>query len=50
MPVTHPNAGGDEYFFKTINLAFQNMTDNAAQEAYNIFTLDEAEKVMNDKN
>ena len=50
IPLTHLDAGGDEYFFKTINLAYQIMTNNAAQEAYKIFSLDEAEKIMNDEN
>ena len=47
--MTHPDAGGDEGFFKTINRAYQILMNDGAREAYNIFGLDEAEKVMNDK-
>ena len=43
--LTHPDAGGDEKFFKTINRAYQILTNDAAREAYNIFGLDEAEKL-----
>ena len=46
----HPDAGEDKEFFKTINWAYQNLTNDAAREAYNIFGLDEAEKVMNNQN
>ena len=48
--MTHPDSGGDEEFFKTINRAYQILTNNAAREAYNIFGLDKAEKVTKDKN
>ena len=48
--LTHPDAGGDEEFFKTINRAYQILTNYAAREAYNIFGLDEAEKVLNNQN
>ena len=41
--LTHPDAGGDEEFCKTINRAYQILTNDAAREAY-IFGLDEAEK------
>ena len=42
--------GGDKKFVKTINRAYQILTNDAAREAYNIFGLDEAEKVMNNEN
>ena len=48
--LTHHDAGGDEEFFKTINRAYQILMNDGAREAYNIFGLDEAEKVMNDEN
>ena len=48
--LTHPDAGGDKEFLKTINRASQVLTNDAAREAYNIFGLDEAEKVMNNRN
>ena len=48
--LTHPDAGGDEEFFKTINRAYQIMMSDGAREAYNNFGLNEAEKVMNDEN
>ena len=48
--LTHPDAGGDEEFFKTINRAYQILMNDGAREAYNNFGLDEAEKVMNDEN
>ena len=48
--LTHPDAGADEGFFKTMNRAYQILTNDAAREAYNIFGLDEAEKVMNNQN
>ena len=48
--LTHPDAGGDEEFFKTINRAYQILMNDGAPEAYNNFGLDEAEKVMNDEN
>ena len=48
--LTHPDAGGDEEFFKTINRAYQILINDGAREAYNNFGLDEAEKVMNDEN
>ena len=44
--LTHPDAGGDEEFFMTINRLYQILTNDAEPEAYNIFRLDEAEKVM----
>ena len=47
---THPDANGDKDFFKTINRGYQILTNDAAREAYNIFHLDEAEKIMNNKN
>ena len=48
--LTHPDAGGDEEFFKTINRAYQILMNDGAREAYNNLGLDEAEKVMNDEN
>ena len=48
--LTHPDAGGDEKFFETINRAYQILMNDGAQEAYNNFGLDEAEKVMIDEN
>ena len=48
--LTLSDAGGDEKLFKTLNRAYQNLTNDAAREAYNIFGLDEAEKVMNNQN
>ena len=48
--LTHPGAGGDKELFKTINRAYQILTNDAAREAYNIFGFDEAEKVMNNQN
>ena len=48
--LTHPDAGGDEEFFKTSNRANQILTNDAAREAYNIFGPDDAEKVMNNEN
>ena len=48
--LTHPNAGSDEESFKTINGAYRILTNNAAREAYDIYGLDEAEKVMNNQN
>ena len=51
LPQNEPiDAGGDEEFFKTFNRANQILTNDAAREAYNIFGLDEAEKVMNKEN
>ena len=47
--LTHPDAGGDEEFFKTINRAYQIPMNDGAREAYNNFGLDEAEKLMNDE-
>ena len=49
-PLKHPDAGGVEVFFNTINWAYQILKNDAAQEAYNIFGLEEPEKLMNDKN
>ena len=40
---THPDAGGDEELFETINRAYQMPTNEAAREVHNIFGLDEAE-------
>ena len=48
--LTHPDAGGDKEFFKTINRAYQILTNDVAREAYNIFGLDETEKVKNNQN
>ena len=48
--LTHPDAGGDDEFFKTINRAYQILMNDGAREGYNNFGLDEAEKVMNDEN
>ena len=48
--LTHPDAGGNEEFFKTINRAYQFLKNGAAREAWNIFGLDDAEKVMNNEN
>ena len=45
--LTHTDAGGDEEFFKTINRAYQILMNDGAQEAYNNFGLDEAEKLIN---
>ena len=47
--LTHPDAGGDEEFFKTINRAYQILMNDGAREPYNNFGLDEAEKRMNDE-
>ena len=44
--LTHPDAGGDEKLFKTINRAYLFLTNDAAREANNIFGLDQAEKVI----
>ena len=35
--LTHPDADGDDEFFKTINRAYQILTNDQAQEAFNIF-------------
>ena len=48
--LTHPDAGGDEEFGKTINRACQILMNDGAREAYNNFGLDEARKAMNDEN
>ena len=48
--LTHPDAGGDEEFFKTHNRAYQILMHDGAREAYSNFGQDEAEKVMNDEN
>ena len=48
--LTHPDAGGDKDFFKTINRAYQILMNDGAREAYNNFGPDEVEKVMNDEN
>ena len=45
--LTHPEAGGDKKFFKTVNRAYQVLINDALQEAYSIFALDEAGKFMN---
>ena len=42
-------SGGDEEIFKTINRAYQILINDAAREAYNIFGLDEAGKIMNNQ-
>ena len=47
--LTHTNAVGDEEFFKTINWAYQILTNDAARGAYNKFGLVEAEKVKAEK-
>ena len=48
--LTHPDAGGVEKFFKTINWANQLLMNDGARQVYNNFGLDEAEKIMNDEN
>ena len=48
--LTHPDACGDEKFFKTIIRAYQILMIDGAREAYNNFGLDEAEKVLIDEN
>ena len=48
--LTHPDAGGDEEFFETFNWAYQILENDAAREAYNKFVLDEAEKILNNRN
>ena len=48
--LTHPDAGGDEEFFKAINRAYQILMNDGAREMYNNFGRVEAEKVMNDEN
>ena len=48
--LTHPDAGGDDKFLKTINRAYQIPTNDAARQAYNIFEHDEAEKTMKNQN
>ena len=48
--LTHPDAGGDEEFFKTLNRAYRKQMNDGAREAYNNFELDKAEKIMNDEN
>ena len=41
--LTHPDAGGDEEFFKTINRrAYQILTNDVAREMHNIFGPHEA--------
>ena len=47
--LTHPDAGGDQKNFKTINLAYQILTNDAAREANNIYGLDEIEKLWTKK-
>ena len=49
-PIDAPDVDGDKKFFKTINRLNQTLTNDAAREAYNIFGIDEVDKVMNDKN
>ena len=44
--LTHP----DKEFFKIINQLVQFLPSDAAQEAYNIVGVEEAEKVLNDNN
>ena len=46
----HPDAGGDEEFFKTIDRAYQTLMSDGAREAFNNFELDGKEKFMNDEN
>ena len=36
-PLTNPNAGGEEEFYKTNNQKYQYLTDDAAQIAYNLW-------------
>ena len=48
--LTHPDAGGDEKFFKTVKRAYHILKLDAAREVHNIFGLDEAEKFMNNQN
>ena len=48
--LTHTDAVGNKKFFETINWAYQILTNDAAREVHNIFGLDEAEKVINNKN
>ena len=48
--LTHPDVGGDKKFFKTIKQAYQILTNDAPQEAYNIFGQDKAETPIDDKN
>ena len=48
--LTHPDAGGEDEFFKINNRAYQILMSNEARELYNNFGPDEAEKVMNDEN
>ena len=47
--LTQPDAGGAKEFLMTINRSYEILTNDAARKAYNIFVLDEAEEVMNDK-
>ena len=47
--ITHPDVGGDGKFIVTINRVYQILTNYMAREAYNVFRLERAEKVMNDK-
>ena len=46
----HPDAGDNKEIFKTNNRENQILTNDMAREAYNIFRLEKAEKVMNDEN
>ena len=48
--LTHPDASGDDVFFNTINRANQILTNDAAQEAYKLFSFGEAKKVMTTEN
>ena len=48
--LTHPDAAGDQEFFKNINRAYQILTNNEAREAYNKIGLEEAEKFMSNQN
>ena len=41
-PIDDPDADGDKEFFRTINLACQFLTNDAAREAYKTIGLDEA--------
>ena len=48
--LTHPDAGGDDELCKTINRAYQILTNDSAREAYYKFGFDEAEKIKNNQN
>ena len=42
--LTHPDACGDEGFFKTIDRAYQILTNDAARERYNVLGPEEESK------